>query len=268
MKNIEFVSLTSDLKTNNAFSKHRNTKFHNGVDSSVKRSSSDLILITTIDKLENLEEFKGKELAKRVKGLLIKDENSSNSYEDILDVLNLSKFKKNTLEFKNNDELKRIAWAIEIGAQADLIADFRIINNRLILIKSCGFERILLKVSEINALKDLSAKELMNFSIDEHGSYVHWPDADIHLDLESFRIAKNPKLLLKIHKNDKKFGKAIRELREKCNLNQNELGLSDKQVRRFESGESRPTLAALKKMAEKHSMPIDRYLNELAELSN
>lgn len=87
-----------------------------------------------------------------------------------------------------------------------------------------------------------------------------------HLDLDSFKIAKNPKLLIKIHKNDKKYGQAIRELRESCDLNQDEIGLSDKQIRRFENGESRPTLSALKKMAHKHSMSIEDYLNKLSSL--
>ena len=54
--------------------------------------------------------------------------------------------------------------------------------------------------------------------------------------------------------DDVKFCEAIREF-----------VLSDKQIRRFETGEQRPTIKTYEAMAKAHQMSLDEYMNELAE---
>jgi hypothetical protein len=39
------------------------------------------------------------------------------------------------------------------------------------------------------ALKRIPDAERANFSMDEDGSYIHWPGPDIHLDLDAVRVA-------------------------------------------------------------------------------
>ena len=62
----------------------------------------------------------------------------------------------------------------------------------------------------------------------------------IDLELESFKVALDPRLKIKSHhermKNNTKFGAAIRSLRKMHRLNQGDFALSDKQIRRFEMG--------------------------------
>jgi hypothetical protein len=260
-----FVTLTNDEKIEKVFSSMDVLKFHIGFDSYIKKSKSDLILILAI---EQLAEFKiNPALMDRVKGLLIKESKEDQNMADtFLDIFKLAHLKKLALEFYDLDDLKRMAHAWDIGAQCELIAAFKIISNSLIYLNACNFERIILPVSKLAVLKDLRPEILNDFEIDKHGSFIYWPKPDIHLDLESFKVAANPRLLLKKHKFDKKFGKAIRVFREKKGLKQTELGLSDKQIRRFESGEQRPTLKAFETMAKSHEMDLKSYLEKLSDI--
>lgn len=260
-----FVTLKKDKKIEGVFSSMDVLKFHSGLDSYIKKSKSDLILILAI---EQLAEFKiNSAIMDRVKGLLIKESKEGQNMADtFLDIFKLAHLKKLALDFYDLEDLKRMAHAWDIGAQGELIAAFKIISNSLIYLNACNFERIILPVSKLAVLKNLRPEILNDFEIDKHGSFIYWPKPDIHLDLESFKVAANPKLLLKMHKFDKKFGKAIRALREKKGLKQTELGLSDKQIRRFEAGEQRPTLKAFEAMAQAHKMDLKSYLDKLAEI--
>ncbi len=67
-------------------------------------------------------------------------------------------------------------------------------------------------------------------------------------------------------KNNAKFGEAIRDLRKSYGLTQGDFELSDKQIRRFEIGEQRPTLKAYAALAKAHEMEVNEYMKKLAEL--
>jgi transcriptional regulator with XRE-family HTH domain len=65
-----------------------------------------------------------------------------------------------------------------------------------------------------------------------------------------------------------RYGKAIRPLRERHGLSQKEIpGLSDRQVRRREDGNTVPHSSSQKKLAAAHGMGVNAYLSELAQLS-
>lgn len=260
-----FVSLSKDKKIEKVFSSIEGLNFHIGLDTYIKKSKSDFILIVEIEQLPELKINPA--IMSRVKGILIKEGNDApNMADTFLDIFKFSRLKKLALDFYDLEELRRIAWAWDIGAQGDLIADFKIISNSIIYLKSCNFERFILPVSKFAVLKDLDPETLNDFKIDLHGSYIYWKEPDIHLDLESFKIVANPKLLLKAIKFNKKFGEAIRALRLKKGLKQSELGLSDKQIRRFETGEHRPTLRAFETMAQAHEMDLKSYLDKLSDI--
>lgn len=263
-----FVSFLPDNDIKEVFTASDSLYFHSDLNASVKKSKNGLVLIMGCEQLYQFHELKiNSSILQRLKGLLIKESiESLNMSDTFLDNLNLSGLKKLSLDFTGLNELRRIAWAWNIGAETDLIADFKIIDNRIIYIKTCNFGRLIVPVSKVNVLKNLPLKALNNYRIDKFGSYVHWEGPDIHLDLESFKEIQNPKLLLKYVEYNKKYGKALRHLREQFNLKQNELGLSDKQIRRFELGENRPTIKALTIMANAHKLALNVYLNKLAEI--
>lgn len=158
------------------------------------------------------------------------------------------------------------AWAH--GAQDQLIADARIANHHL-YVTSCALDQYDVTIKKLAPLRDLSDAAPLKFEIDEDGSYIHWPGPDVHLDLDAIRVAIDPQLRTQARRlralHDSRYGRAVSQLRKDAGLNQSQLrGLSERQVRRIENGES-VTVRALAKLAQAHHLKLDEYLNRLAE---
>jgi len=174
---------------------------------------------------------------------------------------------RNTLVHKEWSLPSRVLRAWAHGAQHELIADASIADDRL-FVKSCAMELFEVPVDKIPALKAVPPADRNKFEIDEDGSFLHWPGADIHLDLDTLRVAINPSarrraFYAKAIRNTQ-YGKAIARLRQEKGLKQSEIpGLSERQVRRMERGES-SGYESLSKMAVAHGVSLDKYLNELA----
>lgn len=65
---------------------------------------------------------------------------------------------------------------------------------------------------------------------------------------------------------DKQLGDAIRSFRNSCNLRQSDIpGLTERHLRRIESGISRATSKALRSLAEAHMLDANQYMDKLAE---
>lgn len=65
-----------------------------------------------------------------------------------------------------------------------------------------------------------------------------------------------------------RYAGAIRTLREERGLTQADIaGLTERQVRRVEQGESTPRTQTLRKLAAAHGLSLDGYLKELAKRS-
>ena len=63
------------------------------------------------------------------------------------------------------------------------------------------------------------------------------------------------------------WGERMTNFRKIHELNQSDFeGLSDKHIRRFESGEQIPTLNALKKISKAYSMNVEDYINALGSI--
>jgi hypothetical protein len=159
------------------------------------------------------------------------------------------------------------AWAH--GAQDTLIADAQVANDRL-FVTSCDLQHYEISLDKISALRTVPESERRNFVIDEDGSYLHWPGPDIHLDLDAIRVAIDPAARKRAFDakaiRDQRYGKAITKLRLGNGLKQSDIGgLSDRQVRRIERGESL-SYESLNRLAAAHGMKLDEYLNELAKI--
>ena len=119
-------------------------------------------------------------------------------------------------------------------------------------------------------LARIKPTERNNFEIDKVGSFLHWTKQDIHIDLDDLGYTTDDKWRKKadcenlIHK--KNFGKALTTLRKKHGLKQTEIaGLSDRQVKRIENGETRPTVNSLTLLAKAHKMNLGNYLEALGQ---
>ena len=175
---------------------------------------------------------------------------------------------RNTLVHTNSVVPKRVMNAWTMGAQEQLIADATVIGDRL-LVLSCSMEKLEVPFDALPALKRISINNRSNFTIDDDGSYLYWESADIHLDLDSFLYATDPKWKQKFDslksEHNQVFGKAIATLRKQYKLRQSDIiGLSDRQVRRIEQGDGSTKVDTLRLFAKAHGMELDAYLDAVA----
>lgn len=124
-------------------------------------------------------------------------------------------------------------------------------------------------VTAIPALKGQSRAKLRNFEIDPDGSFLYWPDLDVHLGWHQFLQAVDPEELRKARQRTEgyntRYGAAIRRVREKAGLSQSKIeGLTERQLRRIEQGECRATRSALDALAKAHGLDTNAYMEQLA----
>lgn len=106
--------------------------------------------------------------------------------------------------------------------------------------------------------------------IDPDGSFIHWPDLDVHLGWSWFLQAVDPAELLKARRRtagfNERYGAAIRRVRVEGGISQSKVeGLTDRQVRRIERGECRATTSALAALANAHGLDPNAHLERLAK---
>jgi Protein of unknown function (DUF2442) len=125
-------------------------------------------------------------------------------------------------------------------------------------------------VASIPALRGQSQAAVRNFSIDPDGSFIYWPDLDVHLGWNQFLQAVNPAELLKAKQRsagfNERYGAAIRKVREAAGILQSKIeGLTERQLRRIEQGESRATTAAITALANAHGLNANAYMEKLTK---
>lgn len=152
-----------------------------------------------------------------------------------------------------------------------MIANATVIDDRLIVI-SCEPETYEIGFDALPSLRKLSSNERSDFGVSADGSYIYWPGADIHLDIDAIRNVLDPnwrdEAAAKRLEHDASYGHAIAELRKESGLRQSDIpGLSERRVRRIESGEGL-TAAALRFLAVAHKMDLDEYLTALANIAS
>jgi hypothetical protein len=169
--------------------------------------------------------------------------------------------------------VERFLLALDSGDYEGRIIDARWEGDTLVVVSPTGncFNKLRVPLEKISVLQGSSRQERENFEIDAEGIFIYWPDLDIHLGWEQFEQAVDKKAYLKAKQQSETFNKAygiaIRKLRERSQLRQNDIkGLTPRQVGRIERGECRATHSALSKLARAHKMSISNYMNELADL--
>ncbi len=129
-------------------------------------------------------------------------------------------------------------------------------------------ERLCVPVEQIPGLAGQSEKELRKFEIDPQGSAIYWPKPDVHYDWKHLTWTVDPSLELRETGKSpdfyKRYGKAVRAVREAQGRRQSDIpGLSARQVRRIEEGESRLMVNSLSKLAAAHGLTKAEYVREL-----
>ena len=201
-----------------------------------------------------------------LRGLFVRDDTNSNLLPQILQRSNLRTVKSLILH-SDPDVPARVLRASCMGAEDHLIADARLLDERLFLI-SCAGNTYDLPLDQHEALKTIPNQERGRFSIASDGAHVHWPTPDIHLDLEDVRIFLDPaereKVRARKAQATAEFGRTVAAVRRRHGLRQSDIPrLSERQVRRYERGAYVP-LTSLRLLAHAHGMEVAEYLDELA----
>lgn len=165
----------------------------------------------------------------------------------------------------------RMVRARQAKAEAKLIASAAVEDGKLV-VWTCEPRRYAVATSDVPALAELTPGALTNFEVSESGSRIRWKDGRVDLNLDVIRAYADPDVRRQheaAHRKEAvRYAGAIRRLREDRGLTQSGVaGLSERQVRRLEEGDTIPHSSTLKKLATAHGMSIQDYLRELAKRS-
>ncbi len=204
-----------------------------------------------------------------LRGLFVRDDLNSHLLPQILQRANLRTV--NSLVVHSDPAVPgRVVRAFCIGAEDSLLADARVIRDRLFLLSASG-ETLEILMGEHPALRRIPWGDRHRFVVACDGAYVHWPTSDIHLDLQEARVFLDPeereRLRARTAQETGRFGRAVAAQRRLHRLRQRDIpGLSERQVRRYEQG-ARVPLSSLRLLARAHGMDLDTYLDEVAALA-
>jgi len=160
--------------------------------------------------------------------------------------------------------LGRLTAALESKENHGRIFDARL-EDGVLHVVSADFGRLEVPISKIVPLAKAAKETAERFEIDEDGSYIYWPDLDLHLGWEQLQQVVDPLAVQRAKQKSREFnvryGAAIRKMREEKGLAITAIpGLSHKQLRRIERGECRLTSNTARKLAQAHGMTPNEYL--------
>jgi hypothetical protein len=167
--------------------------------------------------------------------------------------------------------LRRIVLARQGNAEKELVASASIEGGKLV-VWSCEPSRYEVPVAELAPLAGMAPGALMRFEVSPSGSRIHWSDADVDINLDTIREHADPSVRREheavAREEASRYADAIRRFREERGLKQTDIsGLTDRQVRRLEDGDTVPQVGTLRKLAAAHGLSIEDYLSELAKRS-
>jgi Helix-turn-helix domain len=164
--------------------------------------------------------------------------------------------------------LGRVCLALGRDGSGDSIIDAYLAGNSL-LVRGPRHRMLHVPVSSVPALRGQPRTVLGKFEIDPDGSFIRWPDLDVHLGWNQFLQAVDPAELRKAQQRsagfNERYGAAIRKVRETAGILQSKVeGLTERQLRRIEQGECRATTPALTALARAHGLDVNAYMDRLA----
>jgi hypothetical protein len=169
------------------------------------------------------------------------------------------------------EAVRRLVRAHGRGAADKLIASASLEDDTL-YVWSCEPRLYRCPVKAIPALSGLTKKQLRNFEVSSSGSRLHWPDADVDINLDSIRAQVDPKVRKQaeaaFRQEAADYAESIKAVRKAYGLRQEDIpGVSERELRRLEKGEAFPHSKTVEKLAAAHGLSVADYLEELANHS-
>jgi hypothetical protein len=165
--------------------------------------------------------------------------------------------------------LGRVCFALARDESRGSIIDAYFVGDRL-FVRGPRHRMLHIQVNSIRALKGHPRAAVRNFSIDPDGSFIYWPELDAHVGWNQFLQAVDPAELRKAQQRsagfNERYGAAIRRVREASGILQSNVeGITERQLRRVERGESRATTAAIAALAKAHGLDANAYMERLTK---
>jgi hypothetical protein len=180
-----------------------------------------------------------------------------------------SHFKKTNFPASLQALLERLVSASRADGGQDRILDAGI-EKGVLHVVSPKFDRLDVPIAKLPDFENVKHAEIEKFEIDEDGSFIYWPDLDVHLGWPQLQQAENPAAALKASQKNgdfnQRYGKAVQKVREERGLKPGDIsGLSEKQVGRIERGQCRLTANSISALAHAHKIERNEYMKKLAE---
>ena len=161
-----------------------------------------------------------------------------------------------------SDLLGRVCYALGRDGSRGSIIDAYLAGDSL-LVRGPKHRMLHVPTDKLSSLRSQPRDVLRNFRIDRDGSFIHWPDINVHLDWNQFLQAVEPAELHKAQQRssgfNRRYGAAIRKLRAQGIPQANVEGITERQLRRIEQGECRATMNALRDPAKAHGLDVNIY---------
>ncbi|MCE2433356.1 MAG: hypothetical protein J4F29_10610 [Candidatus Latescibacteria bacterium] len=220
-------------------------------------NSRDIFVLTSVPDLPVVTEFvRAANHRNHLRTLFVREDDNAQFLPQMLYAAKL-RMTRNILVHSDKDVPKRVLTAWSLGCPDQLIV-------------ACDHTLFRVGFEEMPALESIPEKQRSSFTISSEGSYIHWPEADLHIDLDAVRYLKDDEWREKKDRerlmSDIRFGEAVAAFRKQCGLKQADIhGLSERHVRRIEKG-GRTKVDTLGILARSHGLSLKVYLDKIAEI--
>ena len=164
--------------------------------------------------------------------------------------------------------VKRLVIALKRPAPWEGILDAYVFNDSLVVVLG-DMSVWEFPVGRLPKVRRFEPAVVRRFVIDSSGSYLHWPDRDVHMGPSQMLQAVDPMHLADVgirRYEMENVSQALLDMRHDRQLKQTEIpGLSERHVRRLEREEIRLTVEAASKFARAFGLTLSGFLDELSE---
>ena len=163
--------------------------------------------------------------------------------------------------------VKRLVIALKRPAPWEGILDAYVLEDSLVMVLGDMSVRDF-PIGMLPRVRRFEPAAVGQFVIDSSGSYLYWPDRDVHMGPSQMLQAVDPMHLadVEIRRYEmEKLSLALLDMRSDRHLKQTEIqGLSERHVRRLEKEKTRLTVEAATKLARAFDMTLPEFLDELS----
>ena len=164
--------------------------------------------------------------------------------------------------------MKRLVIALKRPAPWEGILDAYVLEDSLVVVLGDMSVREF-PIGRLPQVRRFEPAVLSRFVIDSAGSYLYWPDRDVHMGPSQMLQAVDPMYLsdVEIRRYQmENVSQALLDMRNDRQLKQTEIpGLSERHVRRLEKEGVRLTVEAATRFASAFGLTLSEFLDELSE---